>query len=41
LNSIMRSSKWGSSRSAVGSANEIHGDAIQHEMPPYSQTDQV
>ena len=41
LNSIMRSSKWGSSRSAVGSANEIHGDEIHHEMPPYSQTDQV
>jgi hypothetical protein len=26
---------WSLNRSAVGSADEIHGDAIQHEMPPY------
>ena len=33
LNSIMRSCKWGSSRTAVGSENELQGDAMQHEMP--------
>jgi hypothetical protein len=31
----MRSSKWGSSRSAVRSAGEAHDNAIHHKMPPY------